>query len=619
MGDAILCTPALRAIRQHFKSAQITFFANSVVRDILSPCNFNDVWLEQKNSNPFDIAKMLKDREFTHAILFKNSFASALTVFLAGINSRIGYGRQGRGVLLTDKLHPPKLPFGKFKPFSMVDYYLTISSWLGCDTRNRKLELLNDAQSQRDMHAKLPQIALSEGPIVVMVVGGAFGPSKCWPVDRFAQTADRLIENYNATVVVSVSQNSFEKQLAKEICDLSKHKLINLAQTPLSLSELKSLFSVAELVISNDTGPRHIAIAMGRKVVSLFGPNDPVWTDTGYENEIQIVGDVPCAPCAKPKCKKDEHLCMQAISIEAVCDAAKQLLEGNGKTLSSMPKQKFIEISKSFFVDAEFEHMFGELGLTSFDSVFSFNAGKNLTKANLASYRGRVQFEAGSPPKTMFLKRYDSPPILIQLKNLLAHRKWISCGFSDMEPAIKLSAASINVPKIVAYGEEKEGVFEKRSFCVSEKIPYAESIERKLPDYFLGATTDDNMKLRRAFITRLASFIRRFHQTGFRHRDLYFAHVFYSDSGQFYLIDLARAFKPNLFAERFRVKDIAQLYYSAPGRYFSKMDRLRFYRGYIGSDKLTWKDKRFVSKVKNKAKRIARHDIKHGRAVPFLD
>ena len=82
-------------------------------------------------------------------------------------------------------------------------------------------------------------------------------------------------------------------------------------------------------MISNDTGPRHIAIALGRRVISLFGPNDPVWTQTGYENEIQLIGEAPCAPCQKPICKEKEHLCMQSITTDAVCEAAKKLLEDN--------------------------------------------------------------------------------------------------------------------------------------------------------------------------------------------------------------------------------------------------------------------------------------------------
>ncbi len=348
MGDAVLCTPALRAIRQHFKSCKISFFAKPAIREVLSPSGFNDGWLEQQNKNPFAIAKMLKRRRlaFTHAILFKNSFASSLAVSLARIPVRIGYAREGRGFLLTDKLYPPKLSDGKFKPLSMIDYYLAIASWLGADTTNKNLELLIDPQDQEKLKAKLPQVAKSERPVIVIVPGGAFGPSKCWLNERFAQTANWLITNYNATVVVSVASNPVERRIAREICNSSslslraqrsnlKHKLINLAASPITLGELKSLFSIADLVISNDTGPRHIAIALGRKIISLFGPNDPAWTDTGCENEIQIVGDVSCAPCSKPICEKKEHLCMQAITVEMVCDAAKRLLEKNHRISDS--------------------------------------------------------------------------------------------------------------------------------------------------------------------------------------------------------------------------------------------------------------------------------------------
>lgn len=329
MGDAILCTPALRAIRKHFKSSRICFFANDIVRQTLSPCSFNDNWLSQQNSNPFATAGMLGKHKFTHAILFKNSFASGLATFLARIPLRVGYARERRGFLLTNKLHASKTSSGIFKPVSMIDYYLAIASWLGCETANRKTELLIDPQDQEKLKTKLPEIINAKPPIVVIVPGGAFGPSKLWPTVRFAKTADCLVDNHNATVVVSVSPTVAEKQIAGEICNLSRHKLINLAQQSLTLGELKSLFSVADLVISNDTGPRHIAIALGRKVITLFGPNNPVWTDTGCDNEIQIVGQAPCVPCDKPICKQAKHLCMQAITVDMVCEAAEKLLREN--------------------------------------------------------------------------------------------------------------------------------------------------------------------------------------------------------------------------------------------------------------------------------------------------
>jgi heptosyltransferase-2 len=326
MGDAILCTPALRAIRRHFKASQITFLARPLVREILSPGAFNDIWLEQQSKNPLAMARMLKPHSFTHAILFKNSFASALAAFLAQIPARIGYVREARAPLLTKKLHPPRLADGKFKPAPMIDYYFEIASALGANTNDRTLELSIDSDTEHKLWGKLPELGRPDAPVVVMVPGGAFGPSKCWPSVNFAETADWLVTNYDATVVISVSSDPVERQIADEICDAAAHKLINLAKRPLSLGELKALFLNADLVISNDTGPRHIAIAFGRKLVTMFGPNDPAWTETGYKNEIKLVADVPCAPCAKPICKESKHLCMQSITVRKVCGAAKELL-----------------------------------------------------------------------------------------------------------------------------------------------------------------------------------------------------------------------------------------------------------------------------------------------------
>jgi len=282
-----------------------------------------------------------------------------------------------------------------------------------------------------------------------------------------------------------------------------------------------------------------------------------------------------------------------------------------------MSEQKFIKISDSFFTDADYEQALAKLGLTSIDAVFSFNAGKNLSKNNLAGFRSRIQFETSSPSVTFFLKRYDNPPLLTQFKNWLSHRKMISCSFCDLEPAKKLMQFGINTPKTIAYGQEWGILFEKRSFIVTEKIPDAQSLEKKLPSYFYDPPAKANLRLRKTFIAQLASFVKKFHQTGYRHRDLYLAHIFHGDSGRFYLIDLARCFKPIISSERFRIKDIAQLYYSAPAKYFSNIDRLRFYLNYSSRTKLTADDRSFIRSIINKANRMAKHDARHGRIAPF--
>ncbi len=617
MGDAVLCTPALRAIRKQFESAKITFLAADTVRQVISPGSFNDKWIVPKSDNIFAIAAEIKKHKFTSAILLKNSFGSALAVFLAGVENRIGYSRDGRGFLLTDKLYPQKKPDGKYQPLSMLDYYLSIASRLGADTTDRKLELSLADEDVATLKKKLPVLFDSKKAIVILVPGGAFGLSKCWPADRFAKTADWLIENHNAAVVISVSAEKHERQIAQQISAASHNKLISLAENPLTLGELKALFSTADLVICNDTGPRHIAIAFDRKVITMFGPNDPEWTQTGHDKEIQIIGRVPCAPCLKPRCSKPEHICMNSITFERVCTAADRLLKGENYAELSDTPQHFVQLSKSFFVDQNYEQDFRNAGLTSLDSIFSFDKGQNLTKKNLAGYRTRIQFQIGTPPKNVFLKRYEHPPLLVQLDKWLSNHGPITCGIFEVEAAKTLNAAGVSTAKIIAYGRQTDLIFENRSFVITEQVPDAKSLEQKLPDYFDGPVAGKNLTARRQFIKKLALFIKNFHDTGIRHRDLYLCHIFCDTNECLTLIDLARAFQPLLLGQKFLIKDISQLHYSAPAKTFSRTDRLRFYKSYSGRKKLTAVDKTFIRQVISKSDAMTRHDKKHGRVVPF--
>jgi hypothetical protein len=282
-----------------------------------------------------------------------------------------------------------------------------------------------------------------------------------------------------------------------------------------------------------------------------------------------------------------------------------------------MSGQKYVKLSEDFFADADYVEALGKLGLTGINKVFDFDEGRNLDKAQLAKHRNRVQFELAEPKTTVFLKRYDRVPILTQTRNWLHHHRRASTSSFDRSGAEQLADCGINTPETIAWGEQWTGGFEKRSFIITRKIPRAESLERKLPDFFYQERSGRNLKRRSAFIEGLADFVRRFHKTGFRHCDLYFSHIFLGEGGELYLIDLQRVFKPILLKERFRAKDIAQLYYSAGAKYFSRSDRLRFYLRYSGRAKLTGADKRFVRKVNARARRIATHDAKHGRAVGF--
>ena len=602
MGDAVMATPTLAAIRNLFENSRISFCANRTIAEVLTPCPFTDEWIVLKKESPFAIAEKLKEYNFDTAVLLKNSFASALAVFLAGIPERIGYTRECRSPFLTQKLYPPKISFFRYKPVSAVDYYLAIASWFGCKTINRKMELEIGQTDRNTILDKFGQYLSGEKPVVILVPGGAFGASKLWPAERFAETVDFLAKKFSANVFISVSPDKQESQIAEKICSLAKHPVVNLVQNPVTLGQLKALFSFAELVITNDTGPRHIAVALGRKVITFFGPNNPAWTDNNYSDEIKIIADVPCAPCDRPVCKKDRHYCMESITAKTVCEAAEKILR---KT----EMKNFIQISPIFFVRSDFVDCFRKLGLESMDDVFSFSKGKNLSKDNLAAFRQRIMFDTDSPKTTLFLKRYQNIPKLKQKRNWLTRRKRISMMDCDRRPAEDLQKLGINTPQTIAFGQEWQGLFEKRSFIITEKIPASASLEEKLPDYFLHQ--------RKNFIKNLAAFVREFHKTGYRHRDLYLCHIFCNPQNQFTLIDLNRAFKPQFFSERYLIKDLAQLYYSAPGETFTKSDRLRFFLAYLQKNKLSKKDKILINKIKSKAQKMTKHDKKHGRVPPF--
>ncbi len=270
------------------------------------------------------------------------------------------------------------------------------------------------------------------------------------------------------------------------------------------------------------------------------------------------------------------------------------------------------------FVRTEYVSAFSEMGLTSIDAIFSFEDAHELKKDNIASHRSRCSFQLPEPiGSTVFLKRYDQPPKLTQLNKWITHRHRAATADFDHLHTSLLAHADILTPKVIAYGAQWQGPFEKRSFVITEKIPNADALERRLPPCFEDPSPTANVKEKRQFIKHLADFARRFHLTRLCHRDFYLAHIFLDDDGQLHLIDLHRTFKPGIFARRYIVKDIAQLHYSTPGNIISRAERLRFYLRYSRIKKLTAADRRFLRRVNAKAWRMADHDIKHGRPVPF--
>lgn len=273
------------------------------------------------------------------------------------------------------------------------------------------------------------------------------------------------------------------------------------------------------------------------------------------------------------------------------------------------------ELSPGFFADPAVVPQLTAMGLTSLDSVFAFDRCRDVNATGLAAHRSRTCFTLPDGV-TVYLKRYTRTPILRQLANWLDHRRRGCTAFYDGHRTEELDAAGVPVPHTIAWGYEWTGLFEKRSFIMIREIADAHSLEERLPDYMSDFSPAANIQ-RKAFITQVADFVRRFHAAGCRHRDLYLCHIFLDACDTLHLIDLHRVFKPLLLGGRFRLKDMTQLYYSAPGRIISRADRLRFYLTYRGKKRLTLCDKWFISRIKSKAAKIAARDRHRGRIVPY--
>jgi len=275
LGDAVLATPALRLLRHELSDWHITCLGNPVTRAVLQGHPACTHWLTiEARGGKFPLREIHRER-FDAAVLLVNSFRAAWLTWMAGIPRRFGYIRDGRRFLLTDGYWTPTLPGRRF-PFSMVDYYrhlvaTTVHRLTGRTVQPESeyppLELFTSPTECREIDRLLSDWCLDDpSRLVLLVPGGAFGPSKWWPAEYFAQLADRL---HHDGYHVAVSCAPSEHDIAREIRRHARSPVLDLSGENLGLGGLKELIRRCSLVIANDTGPCHIAAAFGTPLVTL--------------------------------------------------------------------------------------------------------------------------------------------------------------------------------------------------------------------------------------------------------------------------------------------------------------------------------------------------------------
>ncbi len=326
IGDAVLALPALEQFRQNSPGMELWVAAHGWVRDVFEghPRVDGTIALPPLSGwNAFSTSvRLLKPHGFDAGLLLTNSFSSALLFTAAGIPERWGYSRDGRRLLLTRSLRPESKP----PPNHQVFYYMHLISALGFGSSNPKLSLPLTEQDLRSSQVLLESRGVDpEKKRVVLNPGAFFGAAKRWPPERFSELAVRLQKSLDAEILVIGS--SEEEPLARVISD-GMTKKAHVLNGATSLRTLAAVLSTADLVVSNDSGPMHIANALKTPLVAIFGPTDPRLTGP-FQAPCRVVRkDVSCWPCSHRKCPTD-HRCMTRISTEDVASACHELLAEN--------------------------------------------------------------------------------------------------------------------------------------------------------------------------------------------------------------------------------------------------------------------------------------------------
>jgi heptosyltransferase-2 len=329
VGDAVMATPAIHALRQRYPDARFLAVLKPYVAGMIEGTPWFDRVIEfDKCGGPsrgtLAIGRQLLAEHVDLAVLFTNTFRAGLAAWMGRCKRRIGYARRGRGWLLTEALAPIRDDTGNLKPSPVVDAYNRLSEIAGASP-DRQLRLATTPRQDAAANHVWRETGLDRfREVVCLNPGAAFGASKHWSVDSFAALARRLARERGCGVLVLCGPS--ERQMAREIvAGAGAPGVCTLADVPLSLGLTMACVRRADLLVTTDSGPRHFAAAFGRPVVTLFGPTHIAWTETYFAKAVHLQKQVDCGPCQKRVCPLD-HRCMTLLTPDEVFAAAQSLL-----------------------------------------------------------------------------------------------------------------------------------------------------------------------------------------------------------------------------------------------------------------------------------------------------
>jgi len=323
IGDTLMALPAIESLRRNFPADEIWIAAPAWVREIFAGEESSErLWTidsPKRGKDFFAAAAKLRAQAFEAGLLLTNSFGSAAVFTLAGIPERWGYAREGRGLLLTKKVRARR----RDEPLHMVRYYLDLIAGLGWKTYPAEIRLTVTPSEKARGRDLLTAAGLDpERPLAILNPGASFGPAKRWPADRFAALARILQERHG--LEIAVTGGAEDRPLAQVVQSAVSRPAADLTGRT-NLRELLGVIRSAAVFVTNDTGPMHMANALGVPVVAVFGPTDPAVTAPYHEPRTVLKKDVVCWPCLYRQCPYD-HRCLMSITAEETAEAVARFL-----------------------------------------------------------------------------------------------------------------------------------------------------------------------------------------------------------------------------------------------------------------------------------------------------
>ncbi len=323
VGDVVMATPVFSCVRENFPKAKIIACIKKYTQGVITDSPWFDeiIFCDDKSlKGLIKISKSIKKLSPDIAILLTNSMRSYLEMKLAGIPQIYGYKRGIHKFFLTDGPTPIK-ENNKIKVIPMVTSYLNICEYIDLNIpKSMNLSLFMSDKLQKEANELLIKYNIKDSDKVIGINPGAkFGSSKCWSPEYFAKLAELIKGKIDCKLLLFVGPG--EEHLADNICKKSAVKIINTANDKINLELLKPMIKRCNLLITNDTGPRHYAVAFDIPIIVIFGSTNPEYTNANIDKTTIVrIENLDCSPCHKKICPTN-HKCMKDITPEMVFDA----------------------------------------------------------------------------------------------------------------------------------------------------------------------------------------------------------------------------------------------------------------------------------------------------------